>query len=94
MSDPVSWFVIERGWTVVAADGAEVGKIEELVGDTGQDIFNGLTISTSLLGEPKYVPSERVASIVEGRVELDLSQEAIEQLGAHPPQPPSEQLRA
>ena len=32
-AEPVSWLVIERGWTVVAADGTEVGKVEEVVGD-------------------------------------------------------------
>lgn len=92
--DPVAWLVIERGWAVVAADGTDVGKVEEMIGDTGKDIFNGLSISTGLMSKPKYVPSERVRLITDGRVELDLSQEAIEQLDDHEPQPPSEQFRA
>ena len=69
---PVSWLVIEPGWSVVSADGEEIGKVEEVVGDTGEDIFNGLAVSTGLLGKPKYVPSERVAEIVEGEIRLDL----------------------
>jgi Uncharacterized protein conserved in bacteria (DUF2171) len=92
--DPVSWLLIEPGWTVVAQDGAEAGKVEEIVGDTGKDIFNGLSITTGLLAKPKYVPSERVQEITEGRVELDLSAEDIEALGEHDLQPPSEQFRA
>jgi uncharacterized protein YrrD len=92
--DPVSWLMIEPGWTVVAQDGAEIGKVEEIVGDTGKDIFNGLSISTGLLTKPKYVPSERVRAITEGRVELDLHAEVVEALGDHDPQPPSEQFRA
>jgi PRC-barrel domain protein len=79
-AEPVSWLVIERGWTVVAADGTEVGKVEEVVGDPEDDIFNGLAISTSLLGAPKYVPAERVAEIAEGRIGLDLSSEAADEL--------------
>ena len=94
MTDPVSWLVIERGWAVVAADGKQLGKVEELVGDTGKDIFNGLTFSTGLLGAPRYVPAEQVASITEGRVELALDAAEAERLDEHDPAPPSEQFRA
>jgi hypothetical protein len=93
MADPVSWLLIEPGWKVVAADGTEVGKVEEIVGDTGTDIFNGLAVSTQLLGKPKYVPAERVRRITEGCVELDLGADAVERLDEHDLQPPSEQFR-
>jgi hypothetical protein len=85
--------MIERGWKVVAADGTDVGKVEEIVGDTGSDIFNGLSIATGLLGKPKYVPAERVREITEGQVELDLSPDAVGNLDDHEVQPPSEQFR-
>jgi len=65
--DPVSWLVIESGWTVVDTQGEEVGSVDEVVGDSSNDIFNGLSISTSLLGRPRYVPSEQVAAITEQR---------------------------
>ena len=68
--------------------------IEEIVGDTGKDIFNGLSVSTGLLGKPKYVPAERVRAITEGRVELDLSAEHVDALDEHDLQPPSDQFRA
>lgn len=85
--------MIEPGWKVIAADGTEVGKVEEIVGDTGTDIFNGLSISTSLLSKPKYVPAERVGAITEGHVELDLPVDALDELDDHEVQPPSEQFR-
>lgn len=85
--------MIEPGWTVVASDGNEVGKVDEVVGDTSTDIFNGLAVSTSLLGRSKYVPAERVAEIREGEVALDLPAETVEQLDDHEPQPPSTELR-
>ena len=94
MADPVSWLLIEPGWTVVAQDGTEVGDVDEIVGDTGKDIFNGLSIATGLLSKPRYVPSERVRAITEGRVELDLSAEDVEALDEHDQQPPSEQFLA
>ena len=92
--NPVSWLLIEPGWMVGAGEGREGGKGEESVGDTGEDIFNGLSISTGLLGNPKYVPAERVRGITEGRVELDLSADDVEALDEHDLQPPSEQFRA
>ena len=70
MPDPVAWKVIERGWKVVSADGTDVGTVDEIVGDSTADIFNGLTVSPGLLKANRYVPSEQVDEIVEGQVRL------------------------
>jgi hypothetical protein len=93
-TDPVSWLMIEPGWKVVAADGSEVGRVEEIVGDTGVDIFNGLSISTSLLAGPRYVPAEVVDRITEGSVALRLSPDEVKGLGAYQEPPPSEEIFA
>ena len=79
--DPVSWFVIEPGWKVIDAEGQEIGSVDEVVGDSSDDIFNGLSISTSLLGRPRYVPSEQVGTITQGHVQLKLSKDQIGRLG-------------
>jgi hypothetical protein len=83
MSDPVSWFLIEPGWKVYDADGEEVGSVDEIVGDSSDDIFNGLSVSTSLLGRPRYVPSEQVGSITEDRIHLTISKDQLERLGEY-----------
>ena len=70
MSDPVSWFLIEPGWEVVGADGESVGKVHEVVGDQERDILDGLQVTTGLVGEPQYVPSEEVGTITVGRIQL------------------------
>jgi hypothetical protein len=80
--------MVEPGWSVVAADGSNVGRVEAVVGDTGSDIFNGLAVSTGILSRAKYVPAERVAEIVEGEVRLDLPADGIERLDDHEPQSP------
>jgi hypothetical protein len=85
VSDPVSWLMIEPGWKVVDAQGEHVGRIEEVVGDPGNDIFNGLAVSSGLLTKPRYVPAEQVGEITEGEVQLELSAEQIERLDAHEP---------
>ena len=63
MADPVAWVMIETGWKVVASDGSEVGEVDEVSGDSGADIFDGLAIATSMLGKPRYVPSEMSAPL-------------------------------
>ncbi len=81
--DPVSWFVIEPGWKVLAAEGGEVGKVDEVAGDSGLDIFDGLAVAASLIGKPRYVPSEVVAEITEGEIRLSISKDEFERLGEY-----------
>jgi hypothetical protein len=85
VADPVSWFVIENGWTVVDRDGDEIGKVESVLGDEERDIFDGLAVATKLIGRPRYIPSERVAAIVDGRVQVDLSPDDVAHLAPHEP---------
>jgi uncharacterized protein YrrD len=92
LSDPVSWLVVEPGWRVVAADGAAVGTVRDVVGDTGKDIFNGLSVSPGLLRAAKYVPAESVAAITEGQVELALSEDEFDALDRHEEAPPSAEI--
>jgi hypothetical protein len=94
MPDPVSWYLIERGWEVVGSDGEKLGKVEEVVGDSTADIFDGLTVGTGLLSHPRYVPAELVGEIVEGRVTLTIDKDAFEHLDEYDEPPPSEQIEA
>ena len=69
-SDPVSWLMIEPGWRVESADGEDVGRVEEVAGDSGADIFDGLAIAFHFLGRQHYVPAEQVGEITDGTVRL------------------------
>jgi hypothetical protein len=83
MADPVSWLLIEAGWKVLAADGSEVGEVDEVAGDSNADIFDGLAIATSRFGKPRYAPAEQVDEITEGTVRLSLTTAQVEQLGEY-----------
>jgi hypothetical protein len=91
-SDPVSWLLVEHGWKVVAADRTALGSVEEVIGDSGKDIFNGVSVSPGLLKRPKYVPAERVAEIAEGEVRLALTKEEFDRLGEHEEPPASAEI--
>lgn len=90
--DPVSWLVIEPGWEVVGSDGGEIGKVDEIVGDDTEDIFNGLAIVSGLFDKARYVPSEIVGEIVEGRVQLKIPAAAAETLEEFEEPPASIQI--
>jgi hypothetical protein len=76
MADPVSWLMIESGWSVVGSDGEEIGKVARIDADEERDIFSGLELRTGLLGT-RYVPAEHVGTITDGRVELDVTADEL-----------------
>jgi uncharacterized protein YrrD len=92
MADPVSWFLIEQGWDVVDSAGEEIGKVEEVVGDSTRDIFNGLTIGTGLFSRGQYVAAEQVGEITDGRVQLTIGKAEAGQLPEYSEPPPSERI--
>lgn len=92
MADPVSWIVVERGWSVVANDGSEVGKVDQVLGDTEVDIFDGLAVGAgTVLDRLLYVPSEKVGAIEEGTVHLGIDSDEYHRLAPYEP-PPSERF--
>jgi uncharacterized protein YrrD len=86
MTEPVSWLVIEPGWTVEAGDGKELGTVREVLGDEKADIFDGLAVSHGVLKRARYVPAENVGEITEGRVALTLSSRDFKRLAEYQPQ--------
>ena len=88
MADPVAWIGVEPGWEVEASNGEKLGTVDEMLGDPNADIFDGLAVAPGLLKKPKYVPSERVGEIVEGRVALELSEAEFDALDDYEPKIP------
>jgi hypothetical protein len=94
VSDPVSWLLIEKGWQVYGPDGSELGKVVAVTGDEKADIFDGLAVDAGVLDEPRYVPSETVAGIEQGRVSLKLTPEKLAQLEVYEKPPESIEIEA
>jgi hypothetical protein len=85
LADPTSWLTIERGYPVAAPDGEEIGTVDEVLGDNTADIFDGLAIATGMVGKPKYVPSELVASIDTDAVRLTIGKDDVDRLDEYTP---------
>lgn len=62
--DPVSWLLVEAGWTVFDAEGNKIGKVDEVLGDEQTDIFHGLIV------DGEEVLAERIGEIREGEIHL------------------------
>jgi len=92
MPDPFAWVMIEKGWQVLDVNGDGAGKIDEVTGDENADIFDGVTIKQGTLSKDKYVPSEHVAAIYEGEVQLSLTRAQIEGLQDFDETPPQERV--
>ena len=92
MSDPVSWLLFEHGWKVFGAIGNEVGTVDEVTGDSGQDIFDGLSISSGTFDKPRYLPAERITRIEEGAVYVDVAE--LTELTEYQAPAPSEKILA
>lgn len=95
MADPVAWKVVERGWAVVASDGNQVGKVDQVLGDPEADIFDGLAVGAgNVLDRPVYVPSEQVGEIEEGTLHLTIDTEAFGRLTPYEEPPPGQRFLA
>jgi hypothetical protein len=72
MAEPVSWFLVEPGWSVVDSSGEEIGEVSAVIGDEDVDIFDGLHVRAPD-GDERYVPATRVGPIEEGRVTIAIA---------------------
>ena len=84
--------MIARGWSVVDTDGERFGSVVELVGDTTEDIFNGLVVETDASDRSLYVPAEAVTDITDRCVATQLDRAAVEKLKPYQAPPPSLQI--
>ncbi|MEA2434472.1 MAG: hypothetical protein QOG54_1929 [Actinomycetota bacterium] len=71
---------LEKGTSVLSSDGADVGKVSEVVADRQKDIFSGIAISSGLFSGDRFVPADQIDSITTEAVVLTTSEEQAESL--------------
>jgi hypothetical protein len=78
---PVAWSLVEPGWRVLASDGHELGSVEEVLGDHGDDVFDGLSVISGFGDRSHYVTAGQILSIAsDGTIVLRLDQSGFDQL--------------
>jgi PRC-barrel domain protein len=79
--EPASYLTIAKGVDVVSADGETVGRVEHVLADEEEDIFDGIVIDTRLgPGGLRFVDAPDVGEIYERAVLLKLSAAEAERL--------------
>jgi hypothetical protein len=74
----VSYKVLERGTSVQASDGVDVGTVREVLENKAEHIFDGIVIDTP--AGQRFVDAPEVARIAELRVTLSIDAEAVDAL--------------
>ena len=80
----VHYTALERGTPVFSSDGQEVGKVDQVLDNYREHIFDGLVIVTGS-GERKFVDAPEVERTAERAVTLNITAAECEQLGPPPP---------
>ena len=74
--EPVST-VLQQGVEVISSDGDQVGRVEHVLADEEEDIFDGIVVDTRLgPGELVFVDASQVAEIYEKAVVLSINASA------------------
>jgi hypothetical protein len=78
---PISYLALAEGVPVYSSDGRKLGKVEHVLAEPEEDIFDGFVIDTSVLpGGHRFVDAPEVAEVHERGVVLKLDAEAAERL--------------
>jgi hypothetical protein len=84
----VHYTALERGTPVFSADGEEIGKVDQVLDNYREHIFDGLVIVTSS-GERRFVDAPEVARTAERAVTLNISAAEAAELGPPPSSRPA-----
>jgi hypothetical protein len=85
---PVSYLTLEAGTEVVCSSGEVVGRVEHVLADSENDIFDGLVIDVRLgPGGVRFVDAEQIDELYERAAVLSISETEVEQLPEPTPAP-------
>jgi hypothetical protein len=79
----VAWRAMPHHAPVVAADEAEIGTAESVLGDEEEDIFHGIVARLKEGARVVEVPAARITRITDKRVITDLSGDDVAALTAY-----------
>src|SRR5687767_5815373 len=75
----IHYSAVERGTPVYASDGAEVGRVDQVVDNYREHILDGIVIETNE-GETRFVDGPEVTRTAERGVTLAISAEQVASL--------------
>jgi uncharacterized protein YrrD len=86
--EPISYLVLTAGADVVSSEGSVVGKVQHVLADSDEDVFDGIVIDCHRgPGGSHFVDADQVAAIYERAVVLTVPDAEVEQLPRPEPAP-------
>jgi hypothetical protein len=86
--DPSSYLTLEAGTDVVSSDGEVVGKVQHVLADDEEDVFDGLVIDTQFgPGGLRFVDADQIDELYERAVVLTITADEADQLPEPTPAP-------
>jgi PRC-barrel domain len=79
--EPTSYQAVKQGCTVVSSDGEEVGKLQHVLADEDEDVFDGVVIDSELgPGGLHFVDAPQVTECFERAIVLSLPAREVPEL--------------
>lgn len=78
-NDPISWRAIVYGTPLTAADGTQVGTVDEVLGSDGEDIFHGVRVAIKGRRDA-MVAAANISELTAHAVTTDLSAAELKSL--------------
>jgi sporulation protein YlmC with PRC-barrel domain len=88
----ISYKLLQRGTPVYTSDGTQLGKVDEVLDNVRENIFDGIVVRT--LGGTKFVDAPEVGRITERSVTLTIDAEQAAALPDRDPKGPAGEYRA
>ena len=86
--EPTSYLTLTEGCSVISSDGKEVGKVQHVLADEEEDVFDGIVIDTQLgPGGLLFVDAPQVSQCRERAVLLSVPAAEVENLPKPAPNP-------
>jgi hypothetical protein len=86
--EPASYLTLDEDCSVISSDGEEVGKVQHVLADEEEDVFDGIVIDTHLgPGGLHFVDAPQVKECRERAVVLSVPAAEIEKLPKPAPNP-------
>jgi uncharacterized protein YrrD len=81
LGSPISYLVLERGTDVLSSDHHSIGRVEHVLADEREDVFDGIVVTRGGIGRGHvFADADQIGEIYERGVVLKLDERACEQL--------------
>jgi sporulation protein YlmC with PRC-barrel domain len=86
--EPIAYTALKPGADVISSDGEEVGKLEHVLADEEEDVFDGIVIDAKQgPGGHRFVDAPQVSECREGAVTISVAAADVEKLPEPTPNP-------